>query len=399
MENRSQENAVLSTCMVFQKRFETLVKLGNIFSEPRNKELYEIMRKSFDLTGEVSKSAVMDYILNNRLNYSTNELCDDIITDAYFDRDVSEIITKNRKKRILNILKSAKDKDYDEIIAEINNELFTESYVLNEPKLLKEILPECAEKHDKVDVGIKWLMKKDGGMRRGEVLYIPARPNTGKTTKAVNILCAIDNILMFSMEENRVTLVRKMMSRLAGVDFFKIENGFCNNIELAKMEAAIDEIAKKNCYIDDTPNNTIENIVSKTNYMARKRRIDVVIMDHLHVTKTEKDFKHNDIKELAYITSEAKGLARRLKIPLIYFCQMNRKIEGRSDDTPLMSDIRGSGSVEENSDIVIFLQDKDGRIKNTVAKNRNGTKGVFWEEFYKNICRMDEITTGGNYEV
>jgi len=241
------------------------------------------------------------------------------------------------------------------------------------------------------------------GMNSGDLVLIGARPSMGKTAFAMNIAmnAASKNktVAVFQLEMSKEQLVGRLLSSEAFVDSYKLRAGNLSEDEWEKIAKAGSRISECEIYLDDTPSITITAIKAK---LRRLKKLDLVIIDHLGLLQTNK-FSGNRVLEISDISRNLKIMAKELGVPVVTCAQLSRGPESRDDKRPMLSDLRDSGSIEQDADIVMFLYrddyykesvEKHNRAEIIFAKNRHGSIGkveVGFEKKYTRFYDIDEV--------
>jgi replicative DNA helicase len=226
-----------------------------------------------------------------------------------------------------------------------------------------------------------------GGLQRGDLVIVAARTSVGKTQLVLNIavnaaLKANATVAMFSLEMSVDQIAGRFLSLESGVESERIRTAHLNEQEAHKLDAAMNVLARAPILIDDSPRLTIGEIQARTRRLATERNIDLLLVDYIGLIPT--DERRNRSSELGVVTGLLKELARTLNIPVIALCQLNREVEKRGSHIPQLSDLRESGNIEQDADVVVFLNrdemhdpdtDKKGVADVIVAKHRNGPRG------------------------
>lgn len=239
--------------------------------------------------------------------------------------------------------------------------------------------------------GFKSLDLKTSGLAKGDFVVVAARPSMGKTAFAINIaqsaaLKAGARVVVFSLEMTKEQLGMRMLSMEARVDSKKLKTGSVSSDDLDDINKAIERLSSIDIVIDDTPGIGVMEIRNKCRRLAAKKPLDLVVIDYLQMMTMGKSFDNRQ-QEVSTISRYLKQLARELKCPVICLSQLSRAVETRQGKhIPVLSDLRESGAIEQDADIVMFLyrddyyKDKDAEPSNTcdiiIAKNRNGETGV-----------------------
>lgn len=230
------------------------------------------------------------------------------------------------------------------------------------------------------------------GFQRGDLLILAARPGAGKTALAVNIASHVaisdrKTVAIFSIEMTRVQLMVRMACGLSEVDSQKIRTGFMNSNEFLRLIDAMQKISKAPLMIDDASKVTMMDIRGECRRTKTEKGLELVIIDYLGLISST-GRAENRVQEVSQITRALKGLAKELDIPVLCLCQLNRSPENRKGDQmgrPQLSDLRESGSIENDADVVMFIyreemykatDDNRGQAELIVAKQRNGPTGI-----------------------
>ena len=206
--------------------------------------------------------------------------------------------------------------------------------------------------------------KKTAGFQKGDLIIIGARPAMGKTTMAQNLAYNIASInkkgvLFFSMEMAANEIVDRIISDISDVDNWKMRTGNLTDEEFSRIGDSLDEFDELPIYIDDTSSLTILEIRNKARRAMHDHEIGVVIIDYLQLITGSDRYKGNRVQEITEISRGLKILARELEIPVIALAQLSRNVTGRDDPRPVLSDLRDSGSIEQDADLVMFLHRPD----------------------------------------
>ncbi|MBR1987467.1 MAG: replicative DNA helicase [Clostridia bacterium] len=244
-----------------------------------------------------------------------------------------------------------------------------------------------------IKVGFPMLDKMTNGFKPGELIIIAARPGIGKTTLAVNfaINAALKykkSVAMFDLEMSSLQVAQRFICSTGRIPMDYVKAGTKDNNAWATMFETKKILEESNIYIDDTTTITPAEILSKCRRLKAQQGLDMVIIDYLQLMKSERQTKDGSRQqEVADLTRSIKLAARELGVPILLLSQLNRESEKRADKTPMLSDLRESGSIEQDADIVMFIADiategaeqnsSDGALDYTlvIAKHRNGMRG------------------------
>lgn len=232
--------------------------------------------------------------------------------------------------------------------------------------------------------GFESLDALTSGFREGSLNVLAGRPAMGKSTLALNIashLSDTKNVLFFSLEMSQVQLAMKMISSYTEIALNTVEKGHLNSNDEQKWYEGLAKVGNKNMTIIDKSGLSMANIFSMSKKLNSERKIDIILIDYLQIMKYNKG---NEVSELGNITRELKHLAKLLEIPIIILSQLSRGVESRENKRPFMSDLRSSGEIEQDADLIMFVYRDDyyhddspdrGLAELIVAKNRMGQSG------------------------
>ena len=312
------------------------------------------------------------------------------------------------------------EKDVFDILDEAEQTIFNiaqtglrDSYV-NIDKALSEALDYIDSVHGKAKSGFavpSGLIEIDellGGFQKSDLIIIAARPGMGKTAFALSVArnAAVEYnvpIAFFSLEMSRIQLVTRLISAEARIDLHKIRTGKIPNSEASKISQSVPNLAKAKFFIDDTPGQTVLEIRAKARRLKAEANIGMIIIDYLQLMNPSKNNMESREREISTISRSLKALAKELNIPVIALAQLNRAVESRHDKRPMLSDLRESGSIEQDADVVIFLyrpevygietlqsgDSTEGYAEAIISKHRNGPPGTIPLQFLKQYGRFE----------
>ncbi|MGL5381166.1 replicative DNA helicase [Clostridium sp.] len=325
-----------------------------------------------------------------------------------------ELIKDSAKKR--NIIEMSRelirraylmDEKADEIINYGLGEMYKligekgDMYKLSE--CIDEELCEIEERYNKggdiigVDTGFESLNKVIGGLQKGNLFVIAGRPSIGKTAFALNIALEAakkSTVAIFSFEMSRIEIADRFLSYEGGINLSKIKSGKLLDDDFIKISEASSTLSRRNAYIYDGGALTAEEIKAKSKKLKASVGLDVVVVDYIQLIKSEERKWTNRSTEVGDISRALKNLARELGVNVIAISQLSRGVESRVDKRPVMSDLRESGEIEQDADIIAMLYRdeyyyKDSEAKGIceilIPKNRNGVTGMFKLKWLPNI--------------
>ena len=305
----------------------------------------------------------------------------------------------------------------DSLIGEAERQLFevSDKIVKSDYVPMEELLADAFDRIEELHknkgalrglkTGFRDLDKKTAGFQKGDLVIIGARPAMGKTTFAQNLAYNIASInkkgvLFFSMEMAANEIIDRMISDVSGVDNWKMRTGNLSDEEFSRIGDALGEMDEIPIYIDDTSSMTIVELRNKARRAMHDHNIGIVIVDYLQLIQGSDRYKGNRVQEVTEISRGLKILARELEIPVIALAQLSRNVTGRDDPRPVLSDLRESGSIEQDADLVMFLHRPDYYKQNDdnyeethitellVAKHRHGAVGKIELYFHPELLRF-----------
>ncbi|MBA3825838.1 MAG: replicative DNA helicase [Ktedonobacterales bacterium] len=259
-----------------------------------------------------------------------------------------------------------------------------------------------------VPSGFTDLDKMTGGMQRSDLVILAARPSVGKTAFALSLAhnAAVKHgasAAIFSLEMSKEQLVQRLLSMDAGVDQQRLRTGYISDAddEWTRISMSIGRLSESNIYIDDTAGITLIEMRSKARRLMAEHGFDMLVVDYLQLMQgTGSKGDGNRQQEISEISRGLKGLARELNVPVLALSQLSRAVESRQSKVPMLSDLRESGSLEQDADIVMFIYRDDVYNPETdrpniadiiVAKHRNGPIGTVSLYFVKNQTRFRDL--------
>ena len=248
-----------------------------------------------------------------------------------------------------------------------------------------------------IPTGFAELDRMTAGFQRNDLIIVGARPSVGKTAFALNIAQNVatktdENVAIFSLEMGSEQLVMRMLCAEGNINAQNLRTGALTDEDWRKLTMAMGSLSNAGIYIDDTPGVRIGEIRSKCRRLKQEHGLGMILIDYLQLIQGDGRSGDNRQQEVSEISRSLKALARELQVPVIALSQLSRGVEQRQDKRPMMSDIRESGSIEQDADIVAFLYrddyyDKESENKNIIeiiiAKQRNGPVGTVSLAFVK----------------
>ncbi len=308
------------------------------------------------------------------------------------------------------------DADATDMVNRAQSEVFSlgESRTAEDYVRIKDIMPavvdeiELASESDNdmtgVPTGFRELDSLTGGLHGGQMIIVAARPAIGKSTLSMDFCraAAIRNgktAVIFSLEMSRSEMVMRMLSAESGVDLQDLRKGRMEEAAWTALARTMSRITDAPIFIDDSPNMSLMEIRSKCRRLKQQHNLELVVVDYLQLLSSGKRVESRQ-QEVSEFSRALKLLAKEIDVPVVAVAQLNRGPEQRTDKKPMMSDLRESGSLEQDADVVMLLHredvyDKDsprvGEADIIVAKHRNGPTGVIAVAFQGHLARFAEM--------
>lgn len=260
-----------------------------------------------------------------------------------------------------------------------------------------------------VTTGFRDLDELTSGLQPSDLVIIAGRPSMGKTAFALNLAqnAAIKGkktVCLFSLEMSREQLVQRMLCSDSGVNMQSVRTGTISDMDLVKIATSLDPLSKADIYIDDSPGCGVAEIRSKCRRLKSRTGLDMIVIDYLQLMQTSG--KHdNRVLEISETTRKLKIMARELNVPVILLSQLSRGPEQRSDHRPVMADLRESGAIEQDADVIMLLyrpavydQSDDNTTEVIVAKHRNGPTATVKLAWLGEVARFADMDNSGREE-
>jgi len=262
-----------------------------------------------------------------------------------------------------------------------------------------------------VRTGFDTLDRLTAGFQSSDMVIVAARPSVGKTSFCLNVAenVALKEklpVAIFSLEMSKEQLVQRMICSQARVDAQKVRTGFLSNEDMERLSNTVPELYRAPIYIDDTPGISLLEIRVKARRLKMERGLGIVMVDYLQLM-SNRTRAENRVQEISEMTRGLKNLARELQVPIIVISQLSREVEKREGKKPQLSDLRESGSIEQDADTVLMLFREDlykqresgeqtGTTDIIIAKQRNGPTGIVKLKFIKEYTRFENLGTHGD---
>ena len=305
----------------------------------------------------------------------------------------SQNVITSLQQELLNLSKDIELKDFVDIAS------FSEDF---HNKLINQTFNE-----NNIKTGINSLDKLISGFNPGDLVILAARPSMGKTAFALEVASNIamkKNVAFFSIEMPNEQLVQRLLASFSNVFLNKIKSyASLSQQQKSGIEAGIEYVSELKLWLDDTPGLRINELVWKARKLNSMHKLDMIVIDYLQLIETSGRVENRN-QQVSEISRTLKALARELRLPIIALSQLSRRVEQREDKRPIMSDIRESGSIEQDADLIMFLyrenyyktkkegnagsQDEDVEV--IISKHRNGPTGMVVLKFNPSIGKFDD---------
>lgn len=385
------------------------------FFEKRHERIYEAINQLYERHESIDVLTLADTLKNNAqldlvggASYLT-ELTNFVPTAAHVEQYADIVAQKAMRRRLIAASQDMVGLGYDEtrqlneLIEEAESRLFevSQKHIKQNVISLETILAESFDRLDDlhkdkkkirgVPTGYKDLDNTLAGFQRSDLVILAARPSMGKTALALNFAHNIavqsnQPVLIFSLEMSKEQLVDRLLSMESGVDAWALRTGNLTDADFEKIGQAMGTLSEAQIYIDDTPGITVSDLRTKARREAHQRELGLIIVDYLQLMSGSSRYggDGNRVQEISEISRGLKGIARELNVPVLALSQLSRSVESRTPQIPQLSDLRESGSIEQDADVVAFIYREEyynpetDRKKITdilIKKHRNGPTG------------------------
>ena len=376
----STANRKIMTCIMQLYNKQEAIDILTVIEQLERNEWVESVggMEYVSMLGEMSTSPnIITHINTIEAKYKLRSLIklgNKIVTSSFNPDAVPEDILEDAEKKMfeLNITKSNKEAVH---VSEFIAPVFGEIEARKNKKCISGI-----------PTGFRDLDKYTGGWQKGNLIILAARPGMGKTSLALNLLeSAKCTAAIFSLEMTGQELTQRLIASGAEVSLFRLRNGHTNNSELNRLSVSAGKINDSSIYINDCSSLNISTLYSQCRKLVKRHNLEFLIVDYLQLMGSVEKNK-NTIDRVSEISRGLKLIAKEFNIPVIALSQLNRELEKRpiSDRRPKLSDLRDSGSIEQDADLVLFVyrtyeytkdESQKGDAEIIVAKQRNGGTG------------------------
>ena len=395
--------------------FETILELQGA-GAPVDPVTLQAKLKEKDVPPEVSN---LEFLIDMR---------DDAITPVHIKQYATIVYEKSILRKMIRINEEVANSCYagkenmESILEDAEKRVFQLSQQRNTGEFvpIRQVVSNAMDKIDKaskmngyvtgVATGFIDLDYRTAGMQPSDLVLIAARPSMGKTAFALNIAQNVafrqkKCVAIFSLEMSKEQLVNRMFSLESNVDAQKLRTGQLADNEWERLIESAAEIGKSKLIIDDTPSISVSELRSKCRKFKMEHDLSMIIIDYLQLMSGSGKNESHQL-EIAEISRNLKAVARELNVPVLALSQLSRGVEGRPDHRPMLSDLRDSGAIEQDADVVMFIYrddyyhpdtEKKGISEIIVAKQRNGPIGtveLVWLPEYTKFANLDRRKSG-----
>lgn len=437
------EAAVLGAIMLEKEKLAEVLEIiqtPEAFYVDANQKIYAAIRSLFDKGAPVDLLTVTEELRkNNELElvggaYYITSLTMNVVTAAHVEAHARLVMEKFIQRELIRISSSVISDAYEDstdvfdLLDKAESHLYeiTDKHLRKNFKSLKEVLLTTIQeieqaKDTKEDVtgvpsGFSELDRITGGWQKTDLIILAARPAVGKTAFALNLAmnAALASpkpfpVAVFSLEMGAGQLVRRMLSAVTEVSMEGITKGRMEEHEFVQLSERMHKLAKAPIFLDDQAALNIFELRAKARRLKQRHDIKMILIDYLQLMTAGVDTRGNREQEISKISRDMKALAKELEIPIIALSQLNRSVESRKESKmPQLSDLRESGAIEQDADMVMFLyrpeyyginndemgQAVEGETHVSIAKHRNGETGVVKVRFVKHFQKFENFDDG-----
>jgi len=432
-QNVDAEASLLGAVLIDSDAIVRVADAVNIddFYDERHQRIYEAIKKLYEkhkpidvltLSNQLKEDSFLDVV--GGAAYLT-ELTNYVPTAAHVEHYAEIVAQKAIRRRLIKASQDIVGLGYDEsksvqdLIEEAETQLFqvSQQQVKQDISSLEDILAESFERLDElhkdkgkirgVPTGLKDLDNILAGLQRSDLIILASRPSMGKTALALNLAHNIASkselpVVIFSIEMSKEQIVDRLLAMESGVDAWNIRTGNLSDADFEKIGQAMGTLSEAQISIDDTPGITVSDMRTKARREQHQRQLGAIIVDYLQLMSGGSRFgsDFNRVQEISEISRGLKAIARELNVPVIALSQLSRSVESRSPQIPQLADLRESGSIEQDADVVAFIYREDYYNPDTnrknitdilIKKHRNGPTGNLELYFDKERQRFKSL--------
>ncbi|MBP9852978.1 MAG: replicative helicase [Patescibacteria group bacterium] len=401
------------------------------FYDARHARIYEALKALYEKRSAIDVLTLADQLQGTGFLDMVGgpaylaELTNYVPTAAHVEQYAEIVAQKSLRRRLIGVsqemaeLGKDESKAIQELIEEAETRLFEVSnqHVKQSVVPIETILSESFERLDQlhkdsgslrgIPTGYRDLDNMLAGLQRSDLFILAARPSMGKTAFVLNLAHKIatqasESVLIFSLEMGKEQLVDRLLAMESGVDAWALRTGKLTDRDFESLAEAMGTLSEAKILIDDTPSITVSDLRTKARREAHTQKLGLIIVDYLQLMSGGSRFggDSNRVQEISEISRGLKGVARELNVPLVALSQLSRSVENRNPQIPQLADLRESGSIEQDADVVAFLYREDyynpeSERKNImdvlIKKHRNGPTGAVELYFDREKQRIRSI--------
>lgn len=416
-QNTDAEASILGAILIDS---DAIVKVADIvrpedFYDERHARIYEAVLQLYEKHSPIDVLTLSDQLKNTGMidivggaGYLT-ELTNFVPTATHADRYAEIIAQKSMRRRLIKASQAITELGFDEsqslqeLIENAETRLFevSQQHIKQDISSIENILSSSFDRLDElhrdkgklrgIPTGYKDLDNILAGLQPSDLFILAARPSMGKTAFVLNLahniaVKAQQSVLLFSLEMGKEQLVDRLLAAEAGVDAWKLRTGNLTDNDFEKIGHAMGTLSEAKIYIDDTAGITVSDLRTKARREAHKQPLGLIVVDYLQLMSGGARFsgESSRVQEISEISRGLKGVARELNVPVIALSQLSRSVENRSPQIPQLADLRESGSIEQDADVVAFIYREEyynpetenkNIAKILIKKHRNGPTG------------------------
>ncbi len=432
--NLEAEKSVLGSILLDK---DSIIKIGDMlepddFYYDNHKAIYKAMLELFTKRIPIDILTLSTYLKDNDLldmiggNVYLTEMVNEVITVSHI---VQYAVIVKQKSTLRKLIKSGQEisalgfnetEEIDELVESAEKSVFSVSKIFLRNKFIhiKDILaqtyekisdlhdPDAKEKYRGIPTGFSRLDNMLSGLQPSDLLILAARPSMGKTSLALNIAQNVaktgKSVGIISLEMSKEQLVERLFCALLAVDSWKMRTGRLTEEDFARIGSIMDELNQSKIFIDDSVSGSIAELRAKARRLQAEHGLDFLIVDYLQLMSLGKATISltNRVQEISEISRSFKSLAREMRIPIMALSQLSRAVEQRPSKIPQLSDLRESGAIEQDADVVLMMYREDYYEEDTdragitdiyIRKHRNGPVGRIELMFRKEQMRFYNI--------
>jgi replicative DNA helicase len=400
------------------------------FSLPAHARVFVKLRTLFDQGREID-SVILAEELQRDGDFPTEDsseflgsLMDTVVSSAHWENYLNIVREKYLVRNLIHVNNNILEECYgdyqdaDDLVDRAEQKIFdlAKTRQTKESQHIGDVLKETLMRIERsqgqglltgVATGFTDLDDLTCGLQKSELIIVAARPSMGKTTLALNLSehVAVKEktpVLIFSLEMAASQLTQNMLCSHARVNSHKLRRNYLSNEEMARLSLAAGTLHDAPLFIDDTAGMTIRELRAKARRMKSRNDIGLIIVDYLQLLDgSSQSSREGRVQVISEISRSLKGLARELQIPVVALAQLSRAVEQREGNKPRMSDLRESGSIEQDADVIVLLYREDYYNKQTenqgivdliIAKQRNGPTGDLKLHFARDVMRFENLS-------